>query len=272
MKKILIVFLLLSTSIYSQSPALIGSSAPVTYTGITFTTLSSSPVWSPEKVTNTGNVLKWELTGDDIGILTQTINDPTFDLSVNTKPINGEIKSTDHFAGLTELRFNNNNLTDINILQANKLTDFACYSNPGLTSIDLSTLTALTHLKLNNNAITVIDISHNVNLQQLHIYENSLTVLDVSNNKELIDVDVHNNNMTSGALDNLVQTLDANGKSNGTLVISGNNGAMTSASYQSYMNLIAKNWSIDMENLNDNLAPAKMIINSVTEVDTPRYY
>ena len=51
-----------------------------------------------------------------------------------------------------------------------------------ISSVDVSQITTLENLILNNNALTTIDVSQNINLKQLWVRQNNISYLDVSQN------------------------------------------------------------------------------------------
>ena len=69
--------------------------------------------------------------------------------------------------------------------------------NNQLTSLDVSTNTALTTLHCYLNQLTILDISNNTALTELSCYFNQLTSLDVSNNTALNTLYCSNNNLTT---------------------------------------------------------------------------
>lgn len=65
-----------------------------------------------------------------------------------------------------------------------------------LNAIDLTALTELTSVTLNNNAINTIDLSKNAKLKSLSILNNQLEELNVASNPELTEVKVTGNKLT----------------------------------------------------------------------------
>ena len=111
---------------------------------------------------------------------------------------------------------------------------FECSWDP-ITSIDVSTLTNLRELLLEENQLLNLDISHNTQLEYLNCNNNSLTTLDLSENinlktlflqnNDLIEIDVTNNaNLEILAISNNdISTINLNQNSNLiSLGISGN--------------------------------------------------
>ncbi len=134
---------------------------------ITLTTTSTSSTWSPAQVSNTGNILKWSVSGG-ITIPEIVINDPTLNLSGNTGVATITITSDDGFAGLSILNFEPNGVIESEI-----------------TSIDVSSATALTRLSTSYNQLTNLNVSQNAALTSLTVRGNfqfPSGVLDISNN------------------------------------------------------------------------------------------
>ena len=203
----------------------VSAPAPPIIETMTLTTTSTSAVWSPRSVTNTGNTLQWEATNALIGTLTATSNDPTFDFSANDgSPISITVTSDDGFAGLTRFQVYTLNITDIDASQAELLDNY--------------------HVQV--NSISNMDISTNVNLTFFRAFLNNLSTLDISNNPLLIRLEISDNNLSSVELDAIVNQLDTFGLLDGILVIANNAGNLTLAAQPSYDNLIAKGWSIDV--------------------------
>jgi hypothetical protein len=76
------------------------------------------------------------------------------------------------------------------------LDSLNCYNNQ-LTSLDVSSNTALTHLQCFNNQLTSLDVSNNIALFRLDCDDTQLTSLDLSNNIALGSLDCNNNQLTS---------------------------------------------------------------------------
>ncbi len=72
-----------------------------------------------------------------------------------------------------------------------------------LTAINLSDLTNLEYLELNNNDISGIDLSHNTLLTKLDLSCNNLTSIDLSNNEALTELALRDNDIISIDLSNL---------------------------------------------------------------------
>ena len=221
----------------------------------TFTTTSSSGIWSPNTVTKSGAILTWAAASNaDFPGQTVNLNDPVFDfsLNINELPIVVTVTSSDGFNGLTELDFWNDNglesqITVIDVSSATALTELNTRYN-NLTSLDVTQNTALTTLTVrgNNQLSSVLDISNNTQLNFIQADVTQLSTISFSNNTLLTDVRLFNAQLTTVALDQIVIDLDNHGLSNGNLQIVNNVGALTSAALIAYNNLITKNWTIDV--------------------------
>ena len=98
----------------------------------------------------------------------------------------------------TRLNVSDKGITDMREIQYfTALTQLHCYSNPNLTTLDVSQNTALTQLRCYNNNLTTLDVSQNTALTQLHCSGNDLTALDVSNSTALIGLNCYSNNLTT---------------------------------------------------------------------------
>lgn len=78
-------------------------------------------------------------------------------------------------------------LKSLNVTNCKKLETLICraYNSGYLTSLDLSTNEALTHLNCGNTEIRTLDLSHNTKLQKLECYGCGLKELDLTYNTEL---------------------------------------------------------------------------------------
>jgi len=226
---------------------------------------TSTSLWSPTKITNSGAILKWEVTGG-VTIGEISANVPTFELSGNTGTAIITITSDDGFVGLTEMDLRGLDITSLEISNVSELTQLIAFSN-NLNLIDLSGNSNLTDIRLqtNNlsaltvsnmpdlailvafdNALSTIDVGSNLSLTGLNVKNNNLSTLNIDNNSLLNFLSVSGNNLPGTELDYLVNKLDVYDLSNGALEISGNPGSLTSASLAAYTSLTAKGWTIDV--------------------------
>ncbi len=98
-------------------------------------------------------------------------------------------------------------LDRIDTLVCNDRTDGDMITN----ATGLNKMTRMYYLDLSSNALTSIDLSTNTALNTLYIHSNQLTSLDVSNSSVIRNIDVHNNQIQSINLANAtnLRTLDA---------------------------------------------------------------
>ena len=107
-----------------------------------------------------------------------------------------DISSIEYFTGLTYLRCDYNQLTELDVSANTALTTLTCYGNQ-LTALDVSNLTALTTLTCSGNQLTELDVSKNTVLAELNCNDNQLTSLDVSTNTKLKTLNCSANQLTS---------------------------------------------------------------------------
>jgi Leucine-rich repeat (LRR) protein len=106
------------------------------------------------------------------------------------------------FVGLTSLNIRNNNNTTLDVTALVNLISLQCYSNPSMTSINLTGLTNLEFLRVNNTGLTSLDLSTNTALEDLWAFNlaDMASNIDVSNNVALDFLHIQNANQ-SGFLD-----------------------------------------------------------------------
>jgi hypothetical protein len=119
---------------------------------------------------------------------------------------------------LKSLNCSYNNITTLDLSMNTALTELDCFSNPLLTTLnltknkvlkilnyskctslvalDLSQNTALEKLYCFNNKLTFLDVSKNVALRELYCYNSQLAMLDVSNNAALQTLHCYKNQLT----------------------------------------------------------------------------
>ena len=127
---------------------------------------------------------------------TQTSNVNTItSLNVSARGIY-DMTGIEDFTGLTNLDVGGNNITSINVSSNTALSWLNCYGNQ-LTNLDVVNNIVLTYLNCSNNQITSLDVSNNTALTDLRCYGNQLTSLDVSDNIVLTYLNCKNNQLTS---------------------------------------------------------------------------
>ena len=93
-------------------------------------------------------------------------------INVNAKSITS-LKGIEYFAYLTKLYCSYNYLTSLDVSSCTALTTLSCYYND-LTSLDVSGCTALTTLDCYHNDLTSLDVSGCTALTTLHCYNNHI--------------------------------------------------------------------------------------------------
>ena len=106
------------------------------------------------------------------------------------------LKGIEYFTSLQRLDCSWNKLTTLDLSSNTALTFLSCYSNY-LTSLNVSGNTALTTLDCSGNYLTSLDVSGNIALVSLSCGDNQLTSLDMSSNTALTTLDCSGNYLTS---------------------------------------------------------------------------
>lgn len=88
-------------------------------------------------------------------------------------------------------------LTSFNIDENIQLTKLVASGNSLVTGVNVSTLTALTHLDLNACGLTDLNVDSNVELQYFDCSSNKLTALNVNNNVALTMLDCSDNQLST---------------------------------------------------------------------------
>ena len=153
-----------------------------------------------QRIVNTVDMGAYEF--DGVIPCTVTIPDANFktylvgNTTINT---NGdtEIQCDEAAAFTGVIDINNLGITDITGIEyfINFTSLNASYNS--LTSIDLSSNTALEYLDLTNNLLTSLDITTHTALTELHCWNNSITTINLTNNTLLTKLDFHNNSLTN---------------------------------------------------------------------------
>lgn len=126
------------------------------------------------------------------GVPFRTNNEATTSTSDNISDLTG----IEYFSNLRYLNVTNNLLTSINLTSNTALTTLYCGQND-LTSINVTGLSELRSLFCDTNSLSSLDLSTNINLQNLHCSENSLTELNLANATQLTRLDCDFNQITS---------------------------------------------------------------------------
>ncbi|GEM_PF-2690668 len=133
-----------------------------------------------------------------------------------------------------------NSISTIDLSNNTELTYIGVHTN-NLSSIDISASTKATSIILNNNSLSSIDLSKNTLLNTLNLAVNSFSSLDLLKNIKLTNVTINNNQFSAVALNQIFTDLPTPVTA-GTLKITGNSGASTSATSIA----VAKNWAVDV--------------------------
>ena len=104
---------------------------------------------------------------------------------------------TSNISGILTLNISALGISDLSGIESfDSLRVLYCVNN-GLTSINVTQNTALTHLDVFSNNLISLDVSQNTLLQILQCESNQLTSLDITNNIELLDLQTQSNNLTN---------------------------------------------------------------------------
>lgn len=109
-------------------------------------------------------------------------------------------------------------------------------------------LAGMTMLSVANSSISgQVDISMVSSLTQLYLENNQITSVVFSTSSQLSNIQLINNQLTQAAVDQMLVTLDNSGVINGTMDISGGTSALPSATGQAAQtNLAGKGWTINL--------------------------
>jgi hypothetical protein len=113
---------------------------------------------------------------------TATVKLTNLDLSKNT--------------ALKSLNCSFNNIATLDLSMNTALTELNCFSNPLLTTLNITKNIALKKLDYNDcSSLIALDLSQNTALEELYCFNNKLTTLDVSKNVALKKLDCSNNKL-----------------------------------------------------------------------------
>lgn len=130
--------------------------------------------------------------------------------NVNTNALSGNVVTITGYdqAETLELAFAGTEFTTLNLTGSSVLTSFnideniqltklVASGNSLVTGVNVSTLTALTHLDLNACGLTDLNVDSNVELQYFDCSSNKLTALNVNNNVALTMLDCSDNQLST---------------------------------------------------------------------------
>jgi len=106
-----------------------------------------------------------------------------------------DVTGLEDFNSLTNLNIQLNPITTLTITNTN-LTDLYCLNN-SLSTLDVTSATAIEFIDCSQNQLTNLDFISNINLDWLRCDDNNLTSLDVSQNTALTNLYCFGNQLTS---------------------------------------------------------------------------
>ena len=130
--------------------------------------------------------------GDEV--LSESEIDAVDDISVSRKNISN-LKGIEYFTNLTYLDCSSNQLTSLDVSSNTALEKLWCSTNK-LTEIKLNKKPALWEMWCNDNQLTNLDISGCSALEKLYCSDNQLEVLNVSQNSALEELSCFYNQLT----------------------------------------------------------------------------
>jgi len=173
-----------------------------------------------KKITLLLSLLLFTITLSSIKAQTVNIPDANFkNALLNHTPVidtnsDGEIQVSEAEALSDNISVSGQNIADLTGIEAFiNITSLNCSGNQ-LTSLNLSSNTALSIIRCENNQLTFLDVSQNNQLISLHCFLNQLTSLDLSQNLQLQEL---------ACRTNLFTTLDLSQNVNLTLLFARDN-------------------------------------------------
>lgn len=146
---------------------------------IVIETTSTSGTWSPSTVNNSGDILRWTVSGDASGVY--DANDPTINLSGNTGTAIITITSNDDLAGLTTCRFSSLAITSADVSDWTACTELWFFGNGALTEIvGTENLVNLTSIDCRANSLTVFNGSFPLITGTVKLNQNDFTTFNTS--------------------------------------------------------------------------------------------
>ena len=107
-----------------------------------------------------------------------------------------DLTGIEAFPNITQLWCQQNQLTSLNLSSNTALANLDVQQNQ-LTSLNISANTALTTLQCHTNQLTNLDVNTNINLTYLSCNSNQLTSLNISNNTALTSLECQFNQLTT---------------------------------------------------------------------------
>jgi len=148
------------------------------------------------------------------------------------------------FVNITQLNISNNEITSLDLSSNTALTEINCDNN-SLISLNVTSLTNLKELVCNDNELTTLDVSTTTALTKLICHKNKFTTLDISTNTALKALDCSNNDLvqlnTTNAASlevlycshNQLTTLDVTSNTSLNYLYTNNNSTLTGITFDS---------------------------------------
>ncbi len=108
----------------------------------------------------------------------------------------GDLKGIEFFKSLTRLECASNQLSSLDVSSNTALEVLYCYANQ-LSSLDVSSNTSLKELGCSKNQLSSLDVRSNTSLEWLNCSNNQLSSLDVRNNTALKELRCQDNQLSS---------------------------------------------------------------------------
>jgi|GEM_PF-3156747 len=216
------------------------SNDPVTWTGVTWNAVT------PKRVVDIDWFEKASLTGSlDVSDFTSLTN-----LDVSYTRVSS--LNTNNCSALADLNCGSClYITTLDVSTNTALTSLECSIND-ISALDLTNNTLLTHLGCTANEITTLDVSNQPLLDNLYCKSNQLTSIDVSNNTVLKTMDCSNNDITSidVSSNSLLETLVCNSNEITVLNTSGSNNLITVNCAYNHLSSVDFSTNTAIEDLN----------------------
>ena len=169
---------------------------------VAYTNLTSLTIYKPENL----NYLDYSGTGLSFDLSKSDVWKALESLGLEGKPNDFAGLSSALKKQLRNLNCSDCNLSTINLLEYENLTELNC-SNNKLTELDASVLPGLNYLYANSNKLSNINLSGLENLWSIEVRNNALTTLDLSHCGSLRNVYCAYNQLTELDLSS-IQSLD----------------------------------------------------------------
>lgn len=165
--------------------------------------------------------------------------------------VNGQISTVDAEAKTGTLNVNNKSISDLTGIEAFINITQLRFDDNSVSTIDISVLTGLTQIRGANNNLSTINVSSNTNLTQIRLQNNNLGSLDIATNTALRRLYLQNNALPAlnTSTNTLLQRLYIQNQGDGTILTS-----LNVASNNALQILVASNNNISTIDLSTNSA------------------